>query len=79
MEYVCGSLKKFIGYDILLDNSVSLHVSERQACIHRISQDFHLQGEMCYTSLFHNVDVSTMEKHIELDWLMTMIFVPQQK
>jgi len=77
MKYVCDSLKKFIGYDILVDNSVSLCVSERQACMQGISQDFHLQGKMCYTSLFYNV--GAMEKHIELDWLMTTIFVPQQK
>jgi len=79
MEYVHDSLKNFVGYDILVDNSVSLCVSERQACIQGISQNFHLQGKMCYTSLFYNVDASTMEKHIELDWLMTTIFVPQQK
>jgi len=54
-------------------------VSEKQACIQGISQDFHLQGEMCYTSLFYNVDASTMDKHIELDWSMTTIFVLQQK
>jgi len=71
--------QEFVGYDILVDNSVSLCVSERQACIQGISQNFHLQGKTCCTSLFYNVDASTMEKHIELDWLMTTIFVPQQK
>jgi len=79
MEYVCDSLKEFIGYDLLLDNSVSLCVSEKLARIQGISQDFHLQGETCYTSLFMNVDASTMERHIELDLLMTTIFIPPQK
>ena len=79
MEYVRDSLKGFIGYDLLLDNSVSLRVSEKQAHIKGISKDFHLQGETCYTSLFYNVDASTLDKHIKLDWSMTTIFVPQQK
>ncbi len=30
-------------------------------------------------SLFYNVDASTMDKHIELDWSMTTNFVLQQK
>ena len=79
MEYVPDSLKGFIGYDLLLDNSVSLRVSEKQARIKGISKDFHLQGATCYTSLFYNVNASTLDKHIELDWSMTTIFVPQQK
>ena len=79
MKYVWETLQDFIGYDLLKDNSVSLHVSETLAHKQGISQDFHLQGETCYTSLFMNVDASTMDRHIELDWSMTTIYVPQQK
>jgi len=61
MEYVRDALQDFIGYDLLKDNSVSLHVSETLAHKQGISQDFHLQGETCYTSLFINVDASTMD------------------
>ena len=79
MKYVRNALKDFIGYDLLKDNSISLSVSETLARKQGISQDFHLQGETCYTSLFMNVDASTMDRHIELDWSMTTIYVPQQK
>jgi len=79
MKNVWETLQDFIGYDLLKDNSVSLHVCEKLALKQGISQDFHLQGETCYTSLFMNVDASTMERHIELDWSMTTIYVPQQK
>ena len=79
MKYAHDALHDFIGYDLLKDNSVSLHVTEKLAHKQGISQDFHIQGETCYTSLFMNVDASTMEKHIKLDWLMTTVFVLQQK
>ncbi len=79
MKYAHDALHDFIGYDLLKDNSVSLCVSEKLACKQGISQDFYLQGETCYTSLFMNIDASTMEKHIKLDWSMTTIYVPQQK
>jgi len=79
MKYALDALQDFIGYDLLKDNSVSLCVSEKLACKQGISQDFYLQGETCYTSLFMNIDASTMEKHIKLDWSMTTIYVPQQK
>jgi len=79
MKYVRDALQDFIGYNLLKDNSVSLRVSETLAHKQGISQDFHLQGETCYTSLFMNMDASTMDQHIKLDWLMTTIYVPQQK
>ena len=79
MKYVRDTLQGFIGYDLLYDNSVSLRVSETLARKHGITQDFHLQGETCYTSLFMNIDASTLDRHIELDWSMTTIYVPQQK
>jgi len=79
MKYALDALQDFIGYDLLKDNSVSRCESEKLARKRGISQDFYLQGEMCYTSLFMNIDASTMEKHIKLDWSMTTIYVPQQK
>jgi len=45
----------------------------------RISQDFHLMGRSAYTSLFYNVNASTLDCHTEMDWTMTTIYVPNQK
>jgi len=44
MESVQDELRKYVGYDILLDNCNSLTVSERYAKKFGISRDFHLLG-----------------------------------
>jgi len=44
MEFVWDELRKYVGYDILLDNCNSLTVSERYAKKFGISRDFHLLG-----------------------------------
>jgi len=79
MESVHDELRQYVGYDILLDNSNSLSVSERYAKKFGISRDFHLMGRSAYTSLFFNVDASTLDQHTELDWSMTTIYVPNQE
>jgi len=61
MESVCGFLHGYVGYDLLLDNCNSLWVRERFANKYGILQDFHLQGETGYTSLFYNFDASTLD------------------
>ena len=76
MESVCEELKAYVGYDILLDNCNSLSVSKRYAKKYGISRDFHLLGKMGYTSLFYNIDASTLDRHTKMDWAMTTIYVP---
>ena len=79
MESVQDELRKYVGYNILLDNCNSLTVSERYAKKFGISRDFHLLGQSAYTSLFYNVNASTLDRHTEMDWTMTTIYVPNQE
>jgi len=79
MGCVRDKLKRYVGHDILLDNSNSLSVSERYAKKLGISRDFHLLGRSAYTSLFYNVNASTLDRHTEMDWTMTTIYVPHQE
>jgi len=78
MQVVREQLKHFVGFDVLKDNSTTLRVSAGIAKKLNISRNFHLQGKTGYTSLFYNVDASTMERHKEMDWAMTTIYVPNQ-
>jgi len=78
MESVHEELKAYVGYDILLDNCNSLSVSEIYAKKYGISRDFHLLGKTGYTSLFYNIDASTLDHHTEMDWAMTTIYIPNQ-
>jgi len=61
MKSVCGFLHSYVGYNLLLDNCNLLWVSKRFAHKYGISEDFHLQGETGYTSLFYNFDASTLD------------------
>jgi len=67
MESVRDELRRFLGYDILLNNCNSLSVSEKYACKFGISQAFHLLGCTGYMSLFYNIDASTLDRHTEMD------------
>jgi len=79
MESVHDELHQYVGYDILLDNCNSLSVGEKYARQFGISRDFHLLGRTGYTSLFYNIDASTLDHHTEMDWSMTTIYVPNQE
>jgi len=79
MESVRDELHCFVEYDILLDNCNSLSLSAKYACEFGISQDFHLLGCMGYTSLFYNIDASTLDHHMEMDWSMTTIYILNQE
>ena len=79
MEHVRKQLHKFVGHDILKDNSTTLRVAARLAKKLRMRRDFYLQGKTGYTSLFYNIDASTLQKHTEMDWAMTTIYVPNQQ
>jgi len=78
MEHVRDQLHAFVGHDVLKDNSTTLRVGARLAKKLGMRKDFYLQGKTGYTSLLYNVDASTMQKHTEMDWAMTTIYVPNQ-
>jgi len=77
-ESVHDELHQYVGYNILLNNCNSLSVGEKYAQKFGISRDFHLLGRTGYTSLFYNINASTLDLHTEMDWSMTTIYVPNQ-
>ncbi len=80
MEYTRDMVtKNWVGHDLHLDNSAPLLAGERQAFTQGIQEDFHMLGKTGYTSCFFNFDASTMNKHTEMDWCMTTIYMPPQK
>jgi len=78
MSWVALQLATYVGFNILKTNATHLKGIAEISIIAGFEQDFHMQGDSEYASLFYNVNASTMQRHTEFDMNMTMIFVPNQ-
>jgi len=78
MEFAKQKIKIMAGHDLILENSINLKAAEAQVKLQGLNDDFSLLGNTGYSSLYYNFDASTMDKHTEMDWCMTTIYVPHQ-
>ena len=71
-------VKDFVKSDLISMNSAQLKTDVQLAFKAGFGQDFEMMGDTGYSSLFYNVDASTLEMHTEEDWNMTTLYVPKQ-
>jgi len=78
MEYAKTQLHQAANRELLVENSAFVEACVTLAMEKGFGHDLHFKGKTRYTTMFYNVNASTQDKHTEMDWCMTTIYVPNQ-